>query len=238
MTKQEEEKWIIEAREYRDTFFNDSRARKMLKKKRDSEQRGKKLEIKNQIFLDEYGDWLDQIQTSFTRLKRFPTLLSFHHLLLEKRGISRTTQFIYHIENYLAAIYIFDQRINKFYQFIEKFSQKYKCSSVDLKNINQLRRNLTNCVSPIMNIRGSHTHVKNFQDADIDEIIKYDKSGDFTNNISEKKLFKNKAHSLLKLQRQKWEKDMSEDMRKCEINTGILFKAVDKMVWKIYRKIK
>src|SRR3989344_5443962 len=86
--------------------------------------------------------------------------------------------------------------------------------------------------------RGSHTHEKYFQDDQIDEMLKYDKASDFATTPADKKIFKNLAKTSLALQRRRWKKDINSDIHKCEIQMGVLYEALDKLVWQIYKKIK
>lgn len=239
MTKKEELQWRTIGIEYPDNFFSNYKARQFLKKIKKAEKRNTKPGLTSkQKFLNEYGNRLSQFETTYFRLKRFPIFLSSYHPALENQGISRTSQFIYHIENYLAEIYIFEQRAKRLRGFLSKLAIKYRCPQLDIDALTKARRDLRNSIEPLTVIRGSHTHIEGFSDGNgIDEMRKYDKAGDFTNNIEQKGIFKESAKNLLTEQRRKWKNDISNDISKCEIQMGILYTALDKLVWQIYKKI-
>ena len=239
MTRTEEQAWHKKGRAYSDTFLDKVRVRQVLKKRKKAEESGTAVKLtKRQQFLDSYVDRLSQLESTCARLKRFPIFLSSNHAALERRGISRVSQFVYHVENYLAVIYIFDQRVRRLSGFIEKLAKKHSCTQVDVQNLMTARKDLVASVEPLVVIRGSHTHEKYFQDDQIDEMLKYDKASDFATILADKKIFKNLAKTSLTLQRRRWKKDINSDIHKCEIQMGVLYEALDKLVWQIYKKIK
>lgn len=232
MTKTEELKWRKSGRAYLDDFSGRLQVRQTLKKAKS----GRGLTTKQRL-LDEYWGRLSQLEFTHTRLKRFPVFLSSFHLALEKRGISRVTQFIYHIENYLAVIYIFDQRVRRITRLVEKLATKHRCLQTDIQALADAKKNLMASLEPLVTVRGSHTHEKYFSDKDFDEMEKYDKAGDFSSDAVERKVFKTSAKALLSTQRKRWKKDIQGDIGKCEIQMGILYAKLDKLVWQIHKKL-
>lgn len=147
------------------------------------------------------------------------------------------SQFIYHIENYLALIYIFDQRIRSLYNFIEKLSKRHNCPNSDIQNLVIIKDLLLKSIEPIVNTRGKHTHEKYFYDKDIKDMERFDKAGDFSQNTQDKIYFKTRANKLLSDQRKKWKKDIINDIYQYEVNIGVMYTNLDKLIWQIYNKI-
>lgn len=236
MTK-EEQNWYKKGKNYSDNFFKNFRVRQVLKKIKDEEESGTKAAFTSrQQLLKDYGDWVNELESTRVRLARFPILLSSYHPSIEKRGISRVSQFIYHIENYLSVIYIFDQRVKRFVRTIEKSAKKQGCPAPDIESLVLAKESLIKSVEPLVKIRGNHTHDKYLKDNEIKEMEKYDRAGDFSDNLRDRKFFKSQAKLLLSEQRKRWKKDMLGDLEKYEIQLGILYSALDKVVWQIYRK--
>lgn len=232
MKKTEELEWCKIGRIYSDNFFGNFRVKQVLKRQ--------KLLLNittKQNFLDSYGNRISQLELTYIRLKRFPIFLSSSSLALEKRGISRVAQFIYHIENYLALIYIFDQRIRRLVKFIEKSAKKYQCQLIDIQELTSVKNILLTSIEPLVLTRGKHTHEKYFYDKNFEEMERYDKAGDFSFNQYEKKAFKLYAKKLLSIQRKKWKEDINGDINRYEVQIGIMYTKLDKLVWQIYKKI-
>jgi len=234
MIKTEEFVLRKSGREYQDKFSEHFYLRQLAKKKTKNNPR---LTVK-QAFLDDYADRLSQLEFTRTRLGRFPKFLSSFHSALEKQGISRVAQFIYHLENYLAVVYIFDQRVKRLVKFVEKLAVKLGCPQADIEKVTDAKEILIASVEPLVKVRGNHTHEKYFFDYALEEMEKYDKAGEFTTNLRERKIFKNSAKTLLNLQRKRWKKDINGDIDKCEIQLGVLYAVLDKLVWQVHVRIK
>lgn len=232
MTTTEKLKWKKKGRDYADGFFDTHRMRQTLKRKNGSLPLNPK-----QDHLDKYGDRLTQLELTYIRLKRFPILLSSYHAALEKKDISRVSQFIYHIENYLSLIYIFDQRIRRLVKLIEKLDKKHPCLPADTAHLLIVKNSLIGSLKPLVLIRDDHIHDRYFNDSHLEEIVKYDKAGDFTTTLIDKKEFKKLANKLLTIERKKWTKDISSNIENFEIQLGLLYHALDKLVWQLYRKL-
>src|SRR3989344_747103 len=221
------------ARTYRDSFAAQDPVRAYLS----ASNRNRGLNNK-QLLLKEYYDHIIELDLTYIRLKRFPLFLSSHNPAWEHQGVSRVSQFIYHVENYLAGVYILDQRIMSFSRSFGRRIERQRCSRPDIRSFLTAARDLRNSVQPLVSLRGAHTHSKMFEDKEITDMEALDKAGDFVNTVREARYFKSEAKSRLSIQRKKWKKDIKSDLKKFELQLGCIYEIADKLLWEAHRNIR
>lgn len=233
MTQAEEDIWCKQGGEYRDKFLGNSRVRVALRRS----TKGHTLNNK-QTLLNNCANFVIEIETTRKRLYNFPKFLASFSPALERQGISRVAQFVYHVDNYLESVYRFDQMVRRFFNALNRMAQRQRCSAAEIKSFNDAKNALIVCIEPIVSVRGNHTHIKAFLDDKILEMERWDRAGDFTTDPVDKETFKNSARNLLEIQRKRWKADIKGDLRSCDIQMGLLYEAADSLIWESHRKMR
>lgn len=220
-------------KEYLDSFLDKPQVKEVLRKVNTSARLSNKENL-----LNTYEDYLRQIESARSRIGKFPVLILSSDINLEKKGISLVSQFIYHIENYLAAVYVFDQRIRAFTNAFERHGNRQRCRQANVTAFKTASDSLLVNLRYLVQIRGRLTHVRFFDDAEMIEMEKYDKAGDFATSRSDKANFKTQAKILLEVQKIKWKKLIIKTNNQCDVEMGIFYKASDEIVWEAHRKMR
>ncbi len=231
MTEEEQIALIKKREECVEKYFKHHRAIQTLKK-----LSGDKPLTRKQEVLSEYGRWLAQVESAHSRLERYPIWLSSTNSAVERRGISRVDQFTYHIENYLAAVYILNERVRRLVSYLEKRGGRKRCNTTTIESLRKARRTFMLSLDPLMEIRRRHTHEKHFNDKELTTMEMADKAGEFSKDPSEKKQFKGWAIILLRFQRHRWKKMLKNNNRNFSVLLGMIYEPADKLVWEIYQK--
>lgn len=215
-------------------FYLDKRVKKIIRKELDKNT----SRTPKEGFLDAFAWRFSQMESSFDILSRFPILISSTNRSLEKRGMSRVDQFIYHIENYFSSVYIFEQRIKKFSGYIEKSSKKLKCDDVWLKKLKLSQQNISKSLESLIEIRGAHIHDRSYYNKDFYSLELFDRLSRHGQTEEDKRKYKGFVKIKLLLQRHKWRDTIKKNNSVCEALLGMLYESAFKLQKEIYKKIK
>ncbi|MAF13338.1 MAG: hypothetical protein CMI53_00390 [Parcubacteria group bacterium] len=154
-----------------------------------------------------------EIEKSIERQKFYPKFLQSYSRNYEKQGFTRVQQFFYHIENYLAEIYIFHERTISLLNKIKREAKKVGIPVKELKQVDILKKYFRKSLNGIVGIRGRHTHVQRFVDYDTISLESIDNY--LTSSIKMSKKEKNKYEAyrklLLMMARHQWKKKIRKN---------------------------
>jgi len=154
---------------------------------------------RDEVFASRFFLEFDELVTSLLCMKdieiyvkRFP---------YRDAGISSLRYLKYHIESHLNEIYLFQERVEAFLDFIQK---SYRKSPIAPK-VNIISQNILTLIKTflhsVVHVRGIHVHSRRFTNADFDRLT-------FLENMkrSEPEIFASLYESEYKQARKKWAK--------------------------------
>ena len=156
---------------------------------------------RDEVFASRLFLEFDEIVTSFLCMKdieiyvrRFP---------YRDAGISRLRYLKYHIESHLNEVYLFQERVEAFLNFIQK---RYRKSPISAKINVMAQKNLTlikTFLQTLILVRGSHVHSRRFTNGDLDSLTFLEEM-----KKSEAESFTDLYEFEYKQARKKWKKNI------------------------------
>ncbi len=102
-------------------------------------------------------------------LDRFKLIVKFVTTLPRRKDISHLEYLKYHNEFFLNEVYIFKMRIDSLLDFLIKKSKKYKLPDQE-KELKRIKLAVGNGLKHLIDIRGSHVHIKRYKTDKLDQL--------------------------------------------------------------------
>ena len=111
-----------------------------------------------------------EIQESLKRMRLGQVFLS---KIRKNKKVSKLNYLQYHYENYLNEMFIYRERINSLLDYIIKICQKAK-KTKEKEKVQELRKRFNKALENIINVRGSHVHIKRYSSNKLEQLYTLD----------------------------------------------------------------
>lgn len=173
-----------------------------------------------QLYWEKISKCFIEIQNSIERQEHYPMFLKSFSSSYEKQGFGRANQFIHHIENYLAEVYILHERLTMLLNIIKKESKSVRQWTKDESIVKALYKQIEDSLDPILKVRGSHTHVSRLTDGELNRLSTVEYLLGYAATDEEKRRYLVHRKILLLFARNKWKKQIKH-------NTAEILKLLD-----------
>lgn len=234
-------KWKKEKDEIVRHFYSSEKVRKVavksLSELTDSSPSERPFTKKERVLAD-FSDKFTHFITSRNQLDMFPILISSNNPRLEKQDISRVKQFVYHIENYLSAIYIFEQRAKRLVNFLNKKGLELDCDPRLIKSLKDGMKDFSVSLKQINELRGGHVHDRPFSDKELILLEQIDLFAEYPTDPPDGKDYFAIRKLLLRFQRNKWKGIIRNNNLNCDAIMVFILRPTFKLLREIQLKTK
>lgn len=189
------------------------------------------------VFMFKVLKYYSEIMVSLDNMRMISILINQfpNHPSYKIHNITRTRYLRYHLENYLNESYLFKERVESFFDLLQKICQKYGLNK-EQKKLNDLRIFSLEGLNNLVITRKHHVHVRRYSDKGTDQLESLDlilKQKDETLKFYE--FIKEIEYKKIRL---KWKKVVKKNNEELEKLLEIIFENLKDIVFeKICKKI-